>query len=259
MSVPVQGGVNRIKRVARFLIDHPRFVQQFREQEKCSVLDVASDSDWAEDMLDRTSVSATFVMLGSHLVRSSVTGQDSPSLSSGEAEFKATVKSSSIGIGVRSIGQDFGMELKLVVGTDSSASRGMTNRIGLGKLRHLDTGLLWLQHYVAKGWVTIRKKHGPTNVADLGTKNLAAAEMHRMLGLCSVIQRDGRHPLALKAALGQSLDLQGMAELHSVDVSMIGLAVPKAVATLRYPDAIDGKQAGTRTESYASTNLDAMD
>ena len=76
--------------------------------------------------------------------------------------------------------------------TYSSASRGICNRRGLGKLRHLDVALLWLQQRVQSGKIILRRIAGSVNPADLFTKHLARAEiiMHSgRLGFCTVSAR----------------------------------------------------------------------
>ena len=50
--------------------------------------------------------------------------------------------------------------------TDSSAGKGIAQRKGLGKLKHLELRELWLQDYVQQGKVQIRKEPTDTNVAD---------------------------------------------------------------------------------------------
>ena len=84
-------------------------------------------------------------------------------------------------MGIASLGRDFGDELEIELWTDSSAAKGVASRIGLGKIRHLDTALLWLQNYVEKGRIKIKKEKGIENVADLGTKDLDEATMLKCL------------------------------------------------------------------------------
>ena len=66
--------------------------------------------------------------------------------------------------------------------TDSTAARGVASRSGVGRLRGLDTKVLWLQDHIKDGSITLKKVDGTKNVADLGTKILA---MKRLLMLCT--------------------------------------------------------------------------
>ena len=51
---------------------------------------------------------------------------------------------------------------------------GIINRKGLGKTRHIDTGLLWVQEVAAEKRVKYGKVLGRDNPADLFTKSLSA-------------------------------------------------------------------------------------
>ena len=148
MANPCVGGWNRIERAARFLRAYPRWAIEFVEQDRHPVLKMSADSDWAGDPLTRKSVSCCHAMLGRHLIKSYVGSQSAPASSSGEAEFVAQVKSVSIALGIQSLAEDLGAEVSLELGAHSSAAKGVLGRLGLGKIRHLETGLLWIQHFL---------------------------------------------------------------------------------------------------------------
>ena len=57
-------------------------------------------------------------------------------------------------------------------GGDANAALGIINRNGLGKIRHLDTGLLWIQQVVAEQRLKFGKVLGANNLADLFAKYL---------------------------------------------------------------------------------------
>ena len=63
------------------------------------------------------------------------------------------------------------MESKLEVLTDSSANLGMHNRVGLGRVRHLDVKWLWTQEAVQSGRFSLKKVSTDRNVSDLTTKH----------------------------------------------------------------------------------------
>ena len=62
-----------------------------------------------------------------------------------------------------------------------AAGVGICFRQGLGKLRHLDTSILWIQQKELRNPVEFLKVDGAVNPADLMTKNLAAptASIHK--------------------------------------------------------------------------------
>ena len=79
-------------------------------------------------------------------------------------------KSASIAIGIKGMFEDFGISLDFTLLTDASAAKGIAMRIGLGKIRHLETSQLWLQSKVADGVITVMKVDGKHNLADAMTK-----------------------------------------------------------------------------------------
>ena len=111
---------------------------------------------------------------------------------SGEAEFYSTVKGAAIGLGLFSLVVDFGVVLKLRFRIDSSASIGVCNRKGAGRIRHISTRTLWLQHHVARGAIEISKIEGTVNSADLGTKHLEGNKLGPLLRLVSMRIAIGR-------------------------------------------------------------------
>ena len=89
-----------------------------------------------------------------------------------------------MGLGFQSLLRDIGCDLKLHVWIDSSAAIGITNRQGLGKLRHLDTHTLWIQHALRAEWFVLRKVSCEVNPADLFTEH--ALSFDRLVKLTSL-------------------------------------------------------------------------
>ena len=54
--------------------------------------------------------------------------------------------------------------------TDSTAAKGIGQRQGVGRLRHLATKTLWLQGLITEKTVKMRKVPGDENGADIGAK-----------------------------------------------------------------------------------------
>ena len=140
MSTPTSGDLLVLKRAVRYPVGEPRIVQVFKEQEQVTILDADADSNWAQNPIDRKSISCLHLKRGAHMLRASVSTQTVQALSSGEAEFLASVKAASAVLGLRAVCLDLGIDIKLIIlGSDSSAAGGILGRIGLGKIRHLDT------------------------------------------------------------------------------------------------------------------------
>ena len=155
-------------------------------------------------------------MLGKHLIKSWSSTQGLVSLSSGEAEYYGVVRATGVGLGYQSLIGDLGLRLPLRAWTDSTASIGICSRSGLGKLRHLDTQCLWLQHKVRSGAVELRKVKGTENPADLFTKHLTCASgVEELLRLFGCEYRAGRPDSAPELRTGAGT--QAGAQLLAVD------------------------------------------
>ena len=92
---------------------------------------------------------------------------------------------------------DFGVAIdsRLFLSTDSSAAKGICNRRGLGKVRHIDINMLWLKDRVQKGHIIIKKVGGETNISDALTKYLDTAKMSQHLANTGQSITSGRHLL----------------------------------------------------------------
>ena len=150
------------------------------------------DSDWAGCRKSRKSTSGGVIYLGGVAVRGWSSNQSVIALSSGEAEYYAALKGASAALGFQSMLKDLGMKVSVVLYTDSSAARGIIHRAGLGKLRHLETGYLWLQAAVRQKRLQVRKVLGTENPADLMTKHLATADMEKNLERLHMSPEEGR-------------------------------------------------------------------
>ena len=100
--------------------------------------------------------------------------QSLAAFSSGESELYATLKAAAETLGMISMMKDLGWDVTGEVWGDASAALGIINRRGLGKTRHIDTGLLWSQQSAAERQLKFSKALGTNNPADLHTKHLDA-------------------------------------------------------------------------------------
>jgi hypothetical protein len=192
MSKPSNCSWAALKRLARFFTGLPRLVYRYAPQ-KVEAVDVYVDTDWAGCARTRKSTSGGCVMMGRHAIKTWASTQATVSLSSGEAEFNGVLKGSGIGLGYQSLLADLGLTIPLRVWTDSSAAIGVCSRQGLGKLRHIDTHLLWIQQAVRSRRVDLRKIPGEVNPADMFTKHLPSRDrLSALMQLLGCQYRDGR-------------------------------------------------------------------
>ena len=146
------------------------------------VLEVFTDSDWASDRGSRRSISCATIFMGGCLLFSASRTQKLVSLSSAEAEVYACSSGTSDAILLsRLVSWMTGKRTVIWLYTDSSGARGILQRRGVGRLRHLSCRILWLQALVETGTVKLSSIAGSMNPADVGTKRLPAPRMRSLM------------------------------------------------------------------------------
>jgi hypothetical protein len=200
MAEPRFRDVEALKRLARYLVGKPRMITNFKRQEEHNGIVGWSDSDWAGCAETRKSTSGGLLCLGKHTVKCWSVIQSVLALSSGEAEFYALVKAASQGLGLRAMLDDLGvgmrlkiMDKKIRIKTDASAARGMALRKGLGPVRHIEVGQLWIQDKVNSGDIGIEKIGGKTNLADTLTKHSDSGSLETHISGTCLQFGTGRH------------------------------------------------------------------
>ena len=111
-------------------------------------------------------------MIGDHVVKTNSKQQRTVALSSAEAELYAMVAASAEALAVIAYAADLGLLLTGEVYTDSSAALGISQRAGIGKVRHLRTQGLWVQECRVTGRLAFHKVLGAKNPADVLTKHV---------------------------------------------------------------------------------------
>ena len=110
-------------------------------------------------------------MFGKHCTKTYSQTQETVALSSGESEFYGIVKAATMGLGMKGLMEDLGVEVEVQANTDSSAAKHIESRRGAGRVRHIEVRELWVQDRIAKGKLKIAKVKGEDNVADGLTKH----------------------------------------------------------------------------------------
>ena len=164
----------------------------FRWQDEPGFLSAFSDSNWAGCQRTSKSTSGACFVNGMHLIKAYSKTQSNIALSSGEAEFYSMVHATSEALGLRAMTEDYQDALDPWLYVDASAAIGVAQRTGLGKIRHLDTGSLWLQQAVRDGKVGTLKVKGTENPLDLMTKLTDLATLDKLCGIVALLVREGR-------------------------------------------------------------------
>ena len=192
MSAPRVRDLEALRRLAKYLIGAPRLVQVFAWQAAPDHVDTYCDTDFAGCPFTRRSTSGGCGFLGRHCVKFWSSTQKSVTLSSGEAELNGVVKGTCEALGLQSLLRDLGRDVLVRVHADSSAAIGICNRSGVGKVRHLAVGQLWVQNKIKDHSITLHKVLGSENPADLFTKHLGKVQMDNCLGLIQARFATGR-------------------------------------------------------------------
>ena len=114
-----------VKRLGRYLLGEGSVAQRYRYEELQGYVDVWVDTDFAGCQKTRKSASGGVAMLGKHCLKTWSCTQEVVALSSGstgEAELYGIVKGTTYAISIRSLLEDLGVEVKIVVNTDASAA-----------------------------------------------------------------------------------------------------------------------------------------
>ena len=113
-------------------------------------------------------------------------------LSSCEAEFLAAAGRSAEAIQIKELWTFLSKRPVLIRAiTDSSSCRAFSERLGVGRLKHIDARYLWMQLEVKKGTLVMDSIPTLWNVADLGTKRLSKLRREFLMFLIGIVELHG--------------------------------------------------------------------
>ena len=198
MADPTWRDFARLKRLGRYMIGRPRLVSKFRFQGAVDRVIVMSDANWAGCKTTRKSTSGGCVLLGKHCVKSWSKTQHCISTSSAESEGVAIVKEGKE-MGIARILEDFeNGDVSIDIMADASAALGMIEREGVGRVRHIDVAILWLQQRWLQKAVYFSKIVGTHNTSDLMTKALCRQKADEFVRDLNGEYRSGRAGKSVK-------------------------------------------------------------
>ena len=147
-------------------------------------------------------------MVGRCCVKSWSKTQGTIAQSSAESELIATVRGATEAIGLVSLALDLGIVMLVRLHIDASAALGIIERRGVGRVRHLDVGTLWLQEQQLRRVVEFKKVEGLNNPEGLCTKPLSRERIDTYTKLIGYKFADGRAELAvtLNSCASQSVE-----------------------------------------------------
>ena len=89
--------------------------------------------------------------------------------------------------------------------TDSSACIGMASRLGVGRVRHIETRVSWLQEVIAKSLLLSEKCDSDDNLADMGTKALMAERHEHLTKLLGMKNLSDEEETSVRAILAPDI------------------------------------------------------
>ena len=133
-----------MKRVGRYLIEKPRLVWRFAWQAPVQVIEVFADANFAGCKAIRKSTSGGALMIGSHCIKTWSKTQACVTLSSAESELLGAVRAGVEALGMQSLVQDLGTEMRMCIHMDALAALGVIQRKGVGMPPLSSSFLAWL-------------------------------------------------------------------------------------------------------------------
>ena len=198
MQTPRLCDLARLKKLARFLINHPRVVQESRRNDgpKEQCVHAVVDADNGGDLKTRRSTVGQVIKLFGNVVKHACNLLTTTGLSSAENEYYAISAGATSGLGVQAMLADWGVDaavrVAVEVSSDSSSARAFASRRGLGRMKHVQTRYLWVQERVAQKALTLATVASKDNVADMLTKLLTWTDVQRHMTSMHLFYVKGR-------------------------------------------------------------------
>ena len=186
MQSPTKSTMVKLKRLVRYLVGFPQAEWAYSKQVVPKYLDVHGDSDWAGDEERKRSTTGVAEIFGGHLLDAVSVTQSLVALSGAEAEFYSCNRGTAGGLQTCHFLTEAVYKVVPRVWSDSSACRGIVRRTGSGRLRHLEIRHMWTQERLQKVEFLLKAVPMNDNVADLVTKQLAAARIEELLATLGV-------------------------------------------------------------------------
>ena len=256
MSAPKRAHWKMLRKIGRYLLGAPRMIMKFPWQTQQSMVTSFTDSDWAGCPRTARSTSGGIVAIGDHVIKTYSRQQKVVALSSAEAELYAMVAASAESLAVISYSRDLGRKLGGEIYTDSAAALGISQRAGIGKVRHLRTQGLWVQEVRVSGRLKYRKVLGTMNPSDVLTKHVPGPLLQKHIESMGMECPGGRAASAPELSSLESVLVSWTGTLRDGDKGQVS-ASEKAV---RFSDkvqfrAIPARNAGVQCKTARKTRF----
>lgn len=195
VSCPSTVDLKELQRLIRYLSGTRNLMLNLNRKDEMELY-AFSDSDWAEDAIDRKSNSGFVVMVNGGAVAWCSRKQSLVSLSSAEAEYIAVTETVKEMLYMERLMRDFDITTThpLTIFTDSQSCINMLeNQRASNRTKHIDTKYHYVRDLVERKRITLKYCPSEENAADLFTKPLGSVKMGvftRRLGLTTTIEEE---------------------------------------------------------------------
>lgn len=165
--------------LGKYLIGKERYIVEFKFQNDTGVLNVWTDTDYAGCWETRKATSGGIIRNGEHLIKGWSATHKVIATSSGEAEYYGIVRGASEALGTRSFLEDMGIWRRIKLHEDSTAAKGVAEKMGLDRIKHIEVNQLWVRQKMRDKDIELNKVKGVDNLADALTKNTLKEKMWR--------------------------------------------------------------------------------
>ena len=196
VSASDEAAWRRLKKTARYPEGERRVVYEHHQQQPTNEITTWIGVNPAGCEEAREGTSGDVITPGGYCIKTRSPTRPRATISSGETEYGSTVEVTSEGMGVQSMLNDIDYDFKLTLNTDSTACTGISIRHGLGKVKHLDIGELWVQEKAMDGTTRMNKVPGDDTLADLLTKHSGRGEVDKHMEKPLALRRRREHALA---------------------------------------------------------------
>ena len=191
MQEPRLGDMAQCRLLARYLqgARHLGNLLQISESEKAKTswsITIYDDSDWAQcPDTKRSTTGEVACVLGCPVETTSQTQPGLPSISVGEAETRASCHGAQTALFLKQlVEEDFGQQTDVPeMYTDNNSNLQNSDKMGVGRVRHIETQYLFVQGAVKKGLLEVKKVSGAKNLSNALTKHLKVDQGIKQPGL----------------------------------------------------------------------------
>ena len=230
---PSARDMQRAKRICRYRMGTRDRTLKLEPWKDVDTLQIMVDSDWATEKVDRRSTSAGVAQLGGCTIITHIRTQGSPAMSSAEAEGYALGSGACDGLFICAVAKELGIELKLPLHSDSTATISQHTKVGPGRMRHVVLRFLFVKDLLKRERLTLCKIPGTQDPADLGTLVLDV-NTHRYP--CSIIGLEPANP-AVEETKGHKRNCQSSG-------SVLGVHAAGGTPAQNYTHKIKNKFSG---------------